>query len=51
MSDADRNCLVGVQLTIFGVRLKEIGQILRGCARDRIEADSCIFVLNAMCDW
>ena len=34
VSDADRNCLAGVQ------ELKEIGQILRGCSRDGIETDS-----------
>ena len=33
--DADRNCLVGVFQP-----LKEIGQILKGCARGGIEADS-----------
>ena len=30
----------GSLLSCWGVRLKEIGQILRGCSRDGIEADS-----------
>ena len=28
------------QLSCWSIRLKEIGQILRGCSRDGIEADS-----------
>ena len=33
------------------IRLKEIKQIMRGCSRGEIEADSLNFVLNAMCYW
>ena len=39
----------GSQLSGWSVKLNEIRQILKGCARDRTEADIWNFVLNAVC--
>ena len=44
-------CQMEIVVACWSIRLKEIGQILRGCSRDGAEADSRIFLLNAMCYW